>query len=72
MSDFDRWQIVAYQDCDLPYHSITASVGLDPMTVYKIRNRRVLSLTAETLDTLPTCMVQSQYETESRTQNLCF
>ncbi|GFT45504.1 uncharacterized protein TNCV_3781401 [Trichonephila clavipes] len=38
---FDKGQIVAYQDCNLSYHSIAAHVGRDPMTVCRILNRWV-------------------------------
>ncbi|GFV51124.1 hypothetical protein TNCV_4744011 [Trichonephila clavipes] len=34
-------RIVAYRNCGLPYHSIAAPVGRDPVTVSRIWNRWV-------------------------------
>ncbi|GFV57106.1 HTH_Tnp_Tc3_2 domain-containing protein [Trichonephila clavipes] len=66
ISDFDKGQIVAYQDYGLSYRSIATRIGRDPMTVDRIWNRcvqdgntehrarsqRLLSLAGEKTDML--------------------
>ncbi|GFV64602.1 HTH_Tnp_Tc3_2 domain-containing protein [Trichonephila clavipes] len=41
VSDFDKGRIVAYSDCSLSYHGITAPFDRDPKTVSRIWNRWV-------------------------------
>ncbi|GFT93702.1 HTH_Tnp_Tc3_2 domain-containing protein [Trichonephila clavipes] len=41
VSDFDKYRIVAYQDCGLSYRSIADHFGRDPMTACRILNRWV-------------------------------
>ncbi|GFV45208.1 HTH_Tnp_Tc3_2 domain-containing protein [Trichonephila clavipes] len=41
VSGFDKGQIVAYRNCGLPYHTIAARIGRDPMTVSRMWNQWV-------------------------------